>query len=428
VRACYVLPFAYVAGDTRKPSLAAGAGARALLRILADYAGAVSYDFRAGMGECVIVPFYQTIQRRSPDSRFEFFSRVRELRSKDGQVTEIHIGRQATTIGGKPYQPLVTIDRMECFPAHPHYEQLEQGERLRKGQELLPNGYDLESSWTAWADEKVEVLELGKDFDLVVVAMPPPVLQGMTTQLAAQSTAWADMCKHVTGVPTIAAQLWMTETLDDLGWSDQRSGGDGPPLILSYATPLQAGADMTEITHHEPWLSKQPCPKSLLYLCDAMIAPSGAPDRACPDPDYIIRSRESARRQSLGWLRESIGHLLPNLVDEAGGIRWDLLASPVPASGEERFMAQYYRGNTSLAELYITTFPGTVQYRLRPEASGFDNLYLAGDWTRNNIEIGSLEGAMLSGRMAARAILGMSYALYGERDPMPWDPEGGNAW
>ena len=38
-------------------------------------------------------------------------------------------------------------------------------------------------------------------------------------------------------------------------------------------------------------------------------------------------------------------------------------------------------------------------------------------------------GAILSGRMAARAILGGTYALYGERDPMPWgldDPSPGD--
>jgi Flavin containing amine oxidoreductase len=253
-----------------------------------------------------------------------------------------------------------------------------------------------------------------------VLAMPPPASAEVTGELAAQSPAWADMLHNVTGVPTIAAQLWFTQTLDELGWSNVRSGGDGPPLILSYATPLQAAADMTEISKHEPWLSRQAPPRSLLYLCDAMIAPPGAPHGAEPSGSYIVRSREAARKQSLGWVLESIGHLLPGLVGADGNVAWSSFASPVDASGPARFDAQYYRGNTSLSELYITTFPDTVRFRLPPGQSSFDNLYLAGDWTRNNIEIGSLEGAILSGRMAARSILGMSYSLYGERDPMPW--------
>jgi uncharacterized protein with NAD-binding domain and iron-sulfur cluster len=420
VRACYVLPFAYEQGDTRKPLLAAGPGARALLRILADYAGAIAYDFRAGMGECVMVPFYQTIQRRCPDARFEFFSRVRELRVKDGKISEIHIGRQATTRKNEPYRPLITVDRMECFRAHPAYDQLVEGERLSQGQELLPSGYDLESSWTEWKDVKTDVLKLGRDFDIVIVAMPPAALREVTRELAAQSEPWADMLEHVTAVPTIALQLWLTRSLDELGWSKERSGGDGPPLILSYATPLQAGADMSEIARHEPWSSREEPPRSLLYLCDAMRAPPGEPPAGTPDSAYLVESREAARQHSLAWMRESIGHLLPNLLDDKGRIRWEVVASPVAVNGDRRFEAQYYRGNTSPSERYVTTFPGTVQYRLAPDSGIFDNLYLAGDWTRNHIEIGSLEGAVLSGRMAARAILGMSYALYGERDPMPW--------
>jgi uncharacterized protein with NAD-binding domain and iron-sulfur cluster len=429
LRACYVLPFAYDGGDTRRPLLAAGAGARALLRILADYAGAVAYDFRAGMGECVIAPFYQTIKRRSPDARFEFFSRVRELRVSAGRISEIHIGRQATTRGGAEYDPLFVVDGMDCFPAAPLYDQLEQGEALQRGRELLPGGYDLESSWTAWQDVASETLRLGEHFDVVIVAMPPPALVPLTRDLVAASPRWASMLQHVTGVPTIAAQVWLSKSLDELGWSSERSGGEGPPLILSYARPLQAGADMSEVVASEPWASSEPAPRSVLYLCDAMQAPAGEPAPDTPDPAYIRESREAARRQSVGWLRESIGHLLPGLVDDTGNVRWELFCSPVPAWGEERSAAQYYRGNTSPSERYITTFPGTVEHRIAPGAGLFANLYLAGDWTRNNIEIGSLEGAILSGRMAARAILGGTYALYGERDPMPWgldDPSPGD--
>lgn len=425
MRACYVLPFAYDQGNTRKPCLAAGAGARSLLRILADYAGSVAYDFRAGMGECVIVPFYQTIQRRAPDARFEFFSRVRALRAADGKITEIHIGRQATTRDQRPYRPLVTVSRMECFPTRPLYEQLEQGDRLRQSAELAEGGYDLESSWTEWPDVETQVLRLGRDFDEVVLAMPPPAFKEATTDLAEQSPAWASMVEHVTGVPTVAAQIWLNESLGDLGWASSASAA-GPPLILGCAPPLQAAAELSEIIQHEPWSSGEPAPRSLLYLCDAMRASPATPDCSQPDSTRITSARESARRQTLEWLGESLGHLLPGVLDESGRIRWPAFASPVPASGKARLEAQYYRANTGLSDLYITTFPGTCQHRLGAAPGIFDNLYLAGDWVKNNLEIGSLEGAILAGRMAARAILGMSYPLYGERDPAPWGPREGS--
>lgn len=419
LRACYVLPFAYDQGNTRKPRLAAGPGARALLRILADYAGSVAYDFRAGMGESVIVPIYQTILRRAPDARFEFYSRVRALRAQDGRITEIHIGRQATTRDRRPYRPLVTVSRMECFPTRPLYDQLEQADQLRQSDELSEGGFDLESSWTEWPDVETEVLKLGRDFDLIVLAMPPPAFKEATSDLARQSPAWADMLEHVTGVPTVAAQLWLNETLEDLGWS-KRSGADGPPLILGCAPPLQAAAEMSEIVRHEPWRSSEPAPKSLLYLCDAMKSSPGAPARSEPNAARIALERESARRQTLEWVGESLGQLLPGLLDESGRVQWSRFATPTPVSGKARLEAQYYRANTSLSDLYITTFPGTCRYRLGAAPGIFENLYLAGDWVKNNLEISSLEGAILSGRMAARAILGMSYALYGERDPSPW--------
>jgi uncharacterized protein with NAD-binding domain and iron-sulfur cluster len=426
LRACYVLPFAYDQGNTKKPCLAAGPGARSLLRILADYAGSVAYDFRAGMGEAVIVPFYQTILRRAPDARFEFFSRVRALRAADGRITEIHIGRQATIREGRPYRPLVDVSRMECFPTRPLYEQLEQGERLRQSDELAEGGFDLESSWTEWPDVATEVLKLGRDFDEVVLAMPPPAAREVTTDLAAQSPAWASMLEHVTGVPTVAAQIWLNETLEELGWS-KASGAEGAPLILGCAPPLQAAAEMSEILQHEPWRSSEPPPKSLLYLCDAMRAAPGTPAHSQPDAERIKIGRESARRQTLEWLGESLGHLLPGVLDESGRVRWSALSSPTAESGKTRLEAQYYRANISLSDLYITTFPGSCRHRLSAAPGLFDNLYLAGDWVKNNIEIGSLEGAILGGRMAARALLGMSYALYGEHDPAPWGTRAGSA-
>jgi uncharacterized protein with NAD-binding domain and iron-sulfur cluster len=50
--------------------------------------------------------------------------------------------------------------------------------------------------------------------------------------------------------------------------------------------------------------------------------------------------------------------------------------------------------------------PGSDRYRLRSDESGFDNLYLAGDWTDNGLNAGCIEAAVLSGLQAANAVLG----------------------
>lgn len=55
-----------------------------------------------------------------------------------------------------------------------------------------------------------------------------------------------------------------------------------------------------------------------------------------------------------------------------------------------------------------------ARHRLRSDESGFDNLYLAGDWTFNGLNIASVEAAVMSGMRAAQAILGRSLSIAGE--------------
>ena len=68
--------------------------------------------------------------------------------------------------------------------------------------------------------------------------------------------------------------------------------------------------------------------------------------------------------------------------------------------------AQFFRANVDPSERYIYAAPGTLKYRLRSDQSGFDNLFLAGDWTRNGLNVGAMESAAMSGMQASRAICG----------------------
>ena len=46
---------------------------------------------------------------------------------------------------------------------------------------------------------------------------------------------------------------------------------------------------------------------------------------------------------------------------------------------------------------------GSAKYRLEAGGSGFDNLILAGDWIYNGLNVGSFEGAVMGGKLAANA-------------------------
>ena len=80
---------------------------------------------------------------------------------------------------------------------------------------------------------------------------------------------------------------------------------------------------------------------------------------------------------------------------------FDLLVDPrnVGAEGVQRFDSQFWRANIDPTERYVTTPPGSVRYRLEAWGSGFTNLTLAGDWIYTGLNVGSFEGATMSGKL-----------------------------
>jgi uncharacterized protein with NAD-binding domain and iron-sulfur cluster len=57
-----------------------------------------------------------------------------------------------------------------------------------------------------------------------------------------------------------------------------------------------------------------------------------------------------------------------------------------------------------------------MEHRLPSGESGFRNLVLAGDWTRNTVNLGCVEAAVSSGMMASRKISGHPQHVEGESD------------
>ena len=104
-------------------------------------------------------------------------------------------------------------------------------------------------------------------------------------------------------------------------------------------------------------------------------------------------------------IEQDLGHWLPGVVGPDGP-RWDLFCGTNGTTGADAVNTQVVRANVDPSDRYIQCAPGTDQYRLRADESGFDNLYLAGDWTDNGLNAGCIEAATLSGLQAANAILG----------------------
>ena len=88
---------------------------------------------------------------------------------------------------------------------------------------------------------------------------------------------------------------------------------------------------------------------------------------------------------------------------------WSLLQDHDEANaghGALRFKQQFWRANIDPTESYVTSPPGSTAARLKAWDSGFSNLVLAGDWIYTGLNVGSVEGAVMGGRLASHAVGG----------------------
>ena len=71
---------------------------------------------------------------------------------------------------------------------------------------------------------------------------------------------------------------------------------------------------------------------------------------------------------------------------------------------EAGIVHESFNRNASNHERYLLTDPGTLKFRPR-SATHFENLFLAGDWIRNEVDVPTMEGAICSGYTAADTLL-----------------------
>lgn len=386
----YDLSFAYVDGDPARPAFAAGDAMRGACRMFFTYRGAFFWKMRGGMGDVVFAPLYEVLRRRGV--RFEFFHRLDNVRlAPDGShVAGLEMSVQAEVKGGD-YHPLVDVGGMPCWPAEPDYDQLVDGDALRA------SGWQPESFWEP-RRAAARTLHVGDDFDLVVLGVGLGAIPHVCRELVARDPRWRAMTERVATVATQAFQLWLHADLAELGWP-------GPsPSVSGFAKPFDTWADMPHLIDAEAW--RHP-PRSIAYFCGALALPPGTPD----DPVHPAAQRERVRQGAIAFLDRQIRPLWPGAVRPGGGFRWELLADAAsddgvaPAhAGPERFATQFWTANVNPSDRYVQSLPGSSAYRISPLDRTYDNLTIAGDWTACGINVGCVEAAVVSGRLAAHAI------------------------
>ena len=402
VRGHYDLSFAYEDGDATRPRFPAGLALHLTMRMFLDYKGAMFWKMRAGMGDVVFAPLYQALRRRGV--RFRFFHRLDHLHLGPDRrsVRGVTMGRQAN-VAGDDYNPLVRIRGLPVFADRPDLAQLDAGA------ELL--GHDLESQHCGWPDAGRVTLEAGRDYDELVLAVSVGMLPHTCGEMLDVSERWRSMVDRVGTVATQAFQTWLRADERSLGWPSAAA------TVTGCGQPFDTFASLSQTLPFEDW----PDDKRPLTSAAFCAALPEAAIRGAEDPREVVRSN------ALRFLQTQSQKLWPGAVGDDGGFRWDLLCADGPAfaSGQARFDSQYWRANIDPSDRYVQSLPGTDPYRLRADGSGFDNLFLAGDWIDSGLNAGCIEAATLGGLQAANAINGRhlddgtsgGYRPLGARDP-----------
>lgn len=394
LRGLYDLSMGYENGDPERPALSAGQGLRGTLRTFFGYRGAFMWRMRAGMGDVVFAPLYTAMKARGVE--FAFFHRLTRLgRASSGDhVNTLTFDVQATAKSGRDYEPLVEVRGRPCWPATPGYAQLKQGDRIRR------EGWNFESHWDRRRSGE-RVLEVGADFDLVALTVGVAAIPHIAPDFLKHDPRWRDMCDNVATVSSQAFQLWLTEGLKELGWA-------GPAYITgAFAKPFDTWCDMAHVVPEEAW---QDPPATSVYFCAALPDPSNAPSDL--DREYPQVRTEEVRVNALNFLKGPLREVWPGAFGADGDFRWEILKGPDETSskkqldGEARFATQYWRANVNPSDRYVIHTPGSWRHRISPLDRTYDNLSLAGDWTDSGFHSGCVEGAVMSGLLAAHALCG----------------------
>jgi uncharacterized protein with NAD-binding domain and iron-sulfur cluster len=395
-------------------NMAAGAVLYSLLRLVGTYKGGVMNTMHAGMGDTIFSPFYVVLKNRGV--HFRFFHRVTGLSLSDDRkdIGSIQIAVQAIPKNG--YQPLIVVNGVPSWPSEPLYRQLHHPDALKNR--------NLESYWDKHPPVKDLILRRGQDFDSVILGISLGALPLLCGQLIATDERWRMLVERVETVKTQAMQLWLKRTEKQMGWDNQL------PILTGFAEPHDTWCAMDHLIPRESWPASAGL-RQIAYFCNVMAectAPQCSieclptrPVPGCPiagalsDPNFPREQKDLVRRVSIEFMNRHLHHLWPLCRDSKNRDQfdWSALACLHGSEGERAFDEQYWRANYEPTERYVQSIAGSTRYRLNPADSGFRNLFLAGDWTYTPINIGCVEAACISGKLAAWGVSGSPGFIYG---------------
>ena len=374
--------FSYPGPILGSGQISAWVAAWGMARLLSSYRGSPYYFMDAGMGEAVFAPLYELLRARGV--RFEFMSKASQVELAGGRVSKVTIERQEDVHGGPDaYSPLIQVDKTPTWPQHPDATQMTN---------TGIGGADPYSDATTGSASQVTLLD-GTDFDHVVCALPAPVTASLLTgALTPELTAIA----NIETVATMHLQAWTTDSLADLGWAW------GQTALGAFAQPLNSMMTCDRVLPLESWGAGGP--KGCLYLSGPLVT---AWSTDPTDPAQRTAAENSAQLIAQTFMQNHFAKLLPGADDGFGGFDFSYL--------HER----YVRANIDQWQRFTLATPGSLANRPWPVVPGVANLFLAGDWTRNGVDIPCMEATTVSAMLAVQGITGEDLGVIEVRPTLP---------
>jgi uncharacterized protein with NAD-binding domain and iron-sulfur cluster len=370
----YDLVFAYEGGDRSKPRLAAGVALRGALRMFFTYRGAMFWRMRSGMGDAVFAPIYKVLTRsdrrnqagqslRPVEFRFlhELSEATFDFKDKNRRfVTELRFNVTGDSTGTAQ-----ALDHFGCWPENAPKAGTSRYETLRAGEH-----FDF-VIFAAGFDDFAEIVN-GK--------------KGKGFRADSAPNAWKEAVEaRGQTVATKAAQVWLANDLERLGWYR------GSAIISALGLTFDTWADMTHTLPTErAWREAKPraqappaaAARSVAYFCGVLS-------------DAEIKKAQhgqAALQKKLDDLLAGMSRLWPTV----------LPLKPLDS---------HLQANINGSDRFALSLPGTIRNRLSPLDPSVLNVTVAGDWTACGLDAGCVEAAVMSGMLAAHAITGCSPSL-----------------
>ena len=409
----YTPSFAYIDGNNTVPpealfapnaAIEAGTALSWLIRETLTYNKAVMFYFKSGTAETIFTPIYQVLLNRGV--KFKFFHRVlKVIPSADGQkIVEIQIAEQVKLASGiKEYNPLYEVNQLLCWPSEPFYEQLEGAQKIEK------ENINFEQTPASWQDAGIHTLIQGIDFDNVILGIPPPAFPAICPDLLATSQKWRKMHTTLKNIATAGVQIWQKPHLHQLGWPTMYPR---PVMTTFEDSYLDTWADMSHLIPEEGWMAEN-YPLNLSYFTGGLLEETPFEIKDLNAGDFGLDQKSAnlhLRGIAQALLEKKFAPFWPSAYDaNTKAYKWSNLISSKENKGKDKHPLddQYIRANIMPTERYILCVPGSSKHRLPThDPQEFTNLYLAGDWTKNGVNVGSMEGAVTSGLLASSALTG----------------------